>query len=222
MGRFMSPDPSNLGVDFYLPQTWNRYAYALNNPLTMLDRNGLWPTWVHNDIIDKAYPTLSSQQRDVLKAASKEVDSDQSTEGSYKHGMTDGRSLDDYQFAPTNANDFIKQNEHDAEDLQKQWIASGHTGLCPAALKAFGNALHTITDETSPSHEGFQKWNGAGWDPYFWPGAAWHFAREACPGSVCKGNQRRQQDAINRARMAFQLVFGDEPLHEEVTHKIIY
>jgi RHS repeat-associated protein len=25
VGRFLTPDPSNLGVDFWLPQTWNRY-----------------------------------------------------------------------------------------------------------------------------------------------------------------------------------------------------
>jgi len=25
MGRFMSPDPANLSVDFWLPQTWSRY-----------------------------------------------------------------------------------------------------------------------------------------------------------------------------------------------------
>jgi RHS repeat-associated protein len=43
MGRWMSPDPSNLGVDIYLPQTWNRYNYAVNNPLTVADCNGMWP-----------------------------------------------------------------------------------------------------------------------------------------------------------------------------------
>lgn len=28
MGRFSSPDPSNWGVDFYYPQSWNKYAYV--------------------------------------------------------------------------------------------------------------------------------------------------------------------------------------------------
>jgi hypothetical protein len=92
--------------------------------------------------------------------------------------------------------------------LQQQWIASGHTGLCPAALQAFGNALHTITDKTSPSHEGYQRWYGVK-DPLAWPGDAWHFLREACPGSVCSGNRQRQQNAINRAQFAFSLVFGN-------------
>jgi RHS repeat-associated protein len=46
--RFTGSDPSNLSVDFWMPQTWNRYAYALNNPLAMVDQNGLWPFYIHN------------------------------------------------------------------------------------------------------------------------------------------------------------------------------
>lgn len=32
-GRFTSPDPMNLGGRIRYPQTWNMYAYTLNNPL---------------------------------------------------------------------------------------------------------------------------------------------------------------------------------------------
>jgi RHS repeat-associated protein len=61
-GRFTSPAPSNLSVDFWVPQSWNRYSYALNDPLAYVDRNGLWPTWIHNQIINEAFPGLSDQQ----------------------------------------------------------------------------------------------------------------------------------------------------------------
>ncbi|HVI07862.1 MAG TPA: RHS repeat-associated core domain-containing protein [Candidatus Binatia bacterium] len=41
-GRWLSPDPSGLGaVDWTSPQTWNRYAYVLNNPLRYTDPSGL-------------------------------------------------------------------------------------------------------------------------------------------------------------------------------------
>jgi RHS repeat-associated protein len=41
-GRWLSPDPSGLNaVDPTNPQTWNRYAYALNNPLSNIDPTGL-------------------------------------------------------------------------------------------------------------------------------------------------------------------------------------
>jgi RHS repeat-associated protein len=40
-GRWTSPDPGGLGVvDPTNPQTWNRYAYVLNNPMAMIDLLG--------------------------------------------------------------------------------------------------------------------------------------------------------------------------------------
>lgn len=43
-GRWISPDPAGLGaVDSSNPQSWNRYAYALNNPLALVDPLGLDP-----------------------------------------------------------------------------------------------------------------------------------------------------------------------------------
>ncbi len=40
MGRMMSPDP--LGGDLTNPQSLNKYAYALNNPLINTDPTGLY------------------------------------------------------------------------------------------------------------------------------------------------------------------------------------
>ena len=40
-GRWTSPDPAGLGVvDPTNPQSWNRYAYVLNNPMAMVDLLG--------------------------------------------------------------------------------------------------------------------------------------------------------------------------------------
>jgi RHS repeat-associated protein len=41
MGGFMSPDPENAGVTLGTPQSWNAYAYVLNNPLSFIDPSGL-------------------------------------------------------------------------------------------------------------------------------------------------------------------------------------
>jgi RHS repeat-associated protein len=42
-GRFTSVDPSMLSAIMAIPQSWNRYAYTLNNPLRFVDPNGeLW------------------------------------------------------------------------------------------------------------------------------------------------------------------------------------
>jgi RHS repeat-associated protein len=41
-GRWPAPDPSGIAsVHLSDPQTWNRYAYVRNNPLTLIDPNGL-------------------------------------------------------------------------------------------------------------------------------------------------------------------------------------
>jgi RHS repeat-associated protein len=49
-GRWVSPDPAGLGaVDFSNPQSWNRYSYALNNPLNFMDPSGLCTEEVNGD-----------------------------------------------------------------------------------------------------------------------------------------------------------------------------
>ena len=40
-GRFLSPDPANVGADPYNPQSWNGYAYVNNNPLALVDPSGM-------------------------------------------------------------------------------------------------------------------------------------------------------------------------------------
>ncbi len=43
-GRWISPDPAGVkAVDPKNPQSWNRYAYVLNNPLALTDPSGLCP-----------------------------------------------------------------------------------------------------------------------------------------------------------------------------------
>jgi RHS repeat-associated protein len=42
-GRWIQPDPAGLGTaNMASPQTWNRYAYVTNNPLSFTDPTGLW------------------------------------------------------------------------------------------------------------------------------------------------------------------------------------
>jgi RHS repeat-associated protein len=41
-GRFTSADPFLNSAKLWDPQTWNRYSYALNNPLKIVDPNGLY------------------------------------------------------------------------------------------------------------------------------------------------------------------------------------
>ena len=209
LGRFTSPDPSNLSVDFWLPQTWNRYAYALNNPLSVVDRNGLWPTYIHNEIINEAFPGLSGSQLKTLQKASFDTDynnhvnghSPQDPEDSFVHGMSDGVHNQDPMAAQGMGDDFIAQNKNSAEQAQADWIASGNAGIAPNALTSFGNARHTVTDRTSPAHAGNQPWNGtAGVKNKI--AAADHIRRELYPTSA------QRTTAEQAAQNAFFRTFG--------------
>jgi RHS repeat-associated protein len=44
-GRFLSPDPENAGASPTNPQSWNMYAYVLNNPLILIDPTGMECVW---------------------------------------------------------------------------------------------------------------------------------------------------------------------------------
>ncbi len=52
-GRWISPDPAGLAAaNPANPQSWNRYSYVLNNPLSFTDPTGLWCVWedgTHDD-----------------------------------------------------------------------------------------------------------------------------------------------------------------------------
>jgi RHS repeat-associated protein len=58
IGRWLSPDPSgDDAADPNSPQTWNEYAYVLNNPMSLIDIDGL----------DCGDPSSNSQNGDLFK-----------------------------------------------------------------------------------------------------------------------------------------------------------
>jgi hypothetical protein len=50
LGRFTSLDPTLISADPANPQSWNRYAYVLNNPLRKIDPDGRYNRDVHQDL----------------------------------------------------------------------------------------------------------------------------------------------------------------------------
>ena len=156
-GRFTSVDPSRKSIIGANPQSWNRYMYALNNPLAYVDRNGKWPTPIHNLIIDRALQGLSDAQRQKIKDGSWSVDDPlkggQNTSRANEHGQTiPGQSQDD---AAQQADQFINTNVDNAKELNER-------GDFMMSLCFFGKAFHTVSDMTSPAHEGYQVWQKRG------------------------------------------------------------
>jgi len=94
----------------------------------------------------------------------------------------------------------------------------GYGKIGSDALWEFGQALHTITDMTSPVHEGFQIWYGPPYptgiapiDVYRyseWLGyVEQHHKRETL--DVLKADPARLRRVIDAARSAFRNTFGD-------------
>jgi len=83
MGRFTSVDPLMASADVADPQTWNRYTYALNNPLAYIDPDGLKPVF-------GTYKDLTEDERRIL-------DNSSVTVGKGKNAQTlSGQKLYDY------------------------------------------------------------------------------------------------------------------------------
>src|SRR5271170_3682250 len=71
MGRFMSPDLSNIAGDLDEsgnPQSWNAYAYVRNNPLSAVDPNGEDCIYIDSSNPDNSY----AQRGDCTNAGGKD------------------------------------------------------------------------------------------------------------------------------------------------------
>jgi len=170
-GRFLSVDPSGRSVRLTNPQTWNRYGYVLNSPLRYVDPNGKWPTETHNRIIDDVFKgiyNLDDRSIWFLKYASERLDTEpggQDSRNAYKHAMSDGLRGQSAGEAAQLAGEFVDAQLNQAVDAQLKWESRwtfAEPGWAPDAMLHFGNALHTVTDNTSPQHQGFQAWHGMG------------------------------------------------------------
>jgi len=73
MGRFMSPDPVLNSGRPENPQSWNRYSYAFNNPLKIVDPTGLY-NLPANCSQDKQCAQIAAQLKSGLEALNKALD----------------------------------------------------------------------------------------------------------------------------------------------------
>ncbi|MGH8613440.1 MAG: RHS repeat domain-containing protein, partial [Gammaproteobacteria bacterium] len=153
IGRFLAIDPVGFSPDN--PQSFNRYAYANNNPYGFTDPDGRWASqmgaYVHQRatfmVIGKDLPRNEVR---ILAAAHVKADAPgfQGADSSFRHAMRNGDQTPGE--ARSAANTFVR------DQFQKAWGAAARE----EALTEFGIALHTLQDSTSPAHGGFQEWTG--------------------------------------------------------------
>ena len=145
-GRFLTKDPIGFaggGV--------NLHRYVQNNPINLIDPSGLWPTGIHNRIISEAFRGLPENLIWAVEDGSRYVDTFQGPKDSYMHAMrSKGQTIADAQQAM----------EHFIEKHFNKFKCEKEKGNLYDAFFELGIALHPVMDSTSPTHRGFQIWNG--------------------------------------------------------------
>ena len=141
-GRFTSPDTA--GPDLTNPQTFNKYRYALNNPLRYVDPNGLYERDVHQQL---TY-ALALAAGINASAATRIAAADQ--------GVDDNPQTSPYRDARTRA------MYHFTDPTRRDFMYDGFAGT--GSPENLGVYLHAEQD--SFSHAGFGPNLGQGWPPW--------------------------------------------------------
>nr|WP_242056763.1 RHS repeat-associated core domain-containing protein [Planktothrix sp. FACHB-1355] len=187
-GRFTAVDPLLASGKSTNPQSFNRYVYCRNNPLSYVDKDGLFPTEVHNDIIIAALPGLSKAEQSMIIYGSALVDT---TFGTGSWVQLGGNGSNPFLDNPISAGiifDFprtllpseaymhamVPMGMTTEEAQAKTWefitmninsaldlqnkVDSTGNILSLEALVNFGRAAHPMMDSISPTHRFFQSY----------------------------------------------------------------
>ena len=162
LGRYIEPDP--LGR---LGSGNNLYVYTDNDPINRSDPAGLWDTYTHHALLWNALKPCGVSNADIWQLQEESDFQDdwkfggQNPGNAYKHSMASpGQSSQD---ALNAINGYIAQNLNLATEMYQLYgDTASASNPTDTWLTPFGDALHTITDSTSPAH----MQNG---NPITWP-----------------------------------------------------
>ncbi|MGB7069307.1 MAG: RHS repeat-associated core domain-containing protein, partial [Pyrinomonadaceae bacterium] len=234
-GRFTSTDPSRVSIQFDNPQTWNRYAYCLNNPLKYIDDNGKWPTGTHSRIIRRAFDNPNFNPS-AIQRGSRKTDWEGTNiktlkeKNSPQHAMTPGSlvkelgSVEKAQESTRNeAKHFIKDNLTEAKALYDKAQVSvdvARPNIIDGALEKFGAAMHTVMDNVSPAHRGFQVY-ALRYQGILSPASA--LVEDIAAANQHRATEEREPTEaemnlmVDEMRLGYQQTFGQEEYEQAVS-----
>ncbi|HRJ87047.1 MAG TPA: RHS repeat-associated core domain-containing protein [Pyrinomonadaceae bacterium] len=228
LGRLSTTDPSRKSIIAANPQTWHRYNYCYNNPLTLFDDNGKWPTKVHNALIDRAFAGLSKGERQIIKDGSKSTDwrrekspyfiATRYPENAHEHSMRqEGVSFED---GMKKTDDFIRGKLSEAQSSQLSYESAGLRGLSGKALFIFGNGSHALEDFSSPEHGPGAVYSIPKNEDGSIDNSSWHWdeIKHAWKENY-EPNDNDAKSSIVRMRAAFLVTFGDKAFKRAVRDK---
>ncbi len=143
MGRFMSPDPLLNSGRPDDPQSWNRYSYVRNNPLSRIDPTGLYDL-----------PTLCRLSKKCSAAAAK-LKQGVSDLTAAANGMKDGKEKTRIQAALKTLGTENDGNNVDVNFGKNSNEAAGHTDVQvdPSSQKVAGFTITLDPNQTPGSDE---------------------------------------------------------------------
>lgn len=140
----------------------NMFEFVNSRPVRMTDPSGLWPKRHHDKIID-GLTSVPPYVKGLLKAASEEVDTRagaQDPENSYQHSMRGRWMKWNWEFYVESVQEAKWRRDRWLEDNMRRALEELRNGDENEAWRLIGHSGHAIMDATSPTHEGFQLWQG--------------------------------------------------------------
>lgn len=189
-GRFISADPARSSSNFY--------RYVQNNPVIRTDPFGLWDTYTHSAMYWNALRACMSRN-DIwlIQQVSQMVDQD--TQGpwmAYVHSMKAPWQSD------VQGLQAIANWTNNALDSAAAAYQAGNSYW----LTFFGEALHTVTDSTSPAH--MQNGKPVAWPRY--PNALQHGDEKGTIEDWSHMTPEIMQQNIDLIRKAYERVTGNK------------
>ena len=143
-GRFMSADPTPLGIAPGDPQSWNLYSYTRNRPTTSVDVGGAWYTPLHREMVEIALTGLLS--------------AGEIAQLQHRQDVMDANQNDQTGHFMINPGQDPVRGAHDSMQLIADNMREAAAGvdsngkMSSSALDHLGDAIHTLQDMTSPMH----------------------------------------------------------------------
>jgi RHS repeat-associated protein len=177
-GRWISPDPSGTAaVDPTSPQSWNRYAYVVNNPLSNIDPLGLDCIYL-GSYENGATSEYTDQNGNQISVVSGDCNSD-TDNGYYVDGTIVGGAFGVTLSGNPDSANFYLQGNDEYQSICTANDCSGYTGGVDNSYLPLGSIGGNIS---AANNGNFSWWGAFAKNLFSWKNFADEFKQGGCVG----------------------------------------